>query len=412
MIGKGETPPQDAVRIEEMVNYFTYGYKKPEGNDPVAISTETGICPWNEAHRLVRIGIKAREIASEALPASNFVFLIDVSGSMYGPDRLGLVVSSMKLLINNLRDKDRVGIVTYCGSAKTVLESVPGSEKQKIRDALEQLEAGGSTAGGAGIQKAYDLARRSFIDGGNNRVILCTDGDFNGVFLTVLGYGMGNYKDGKLQTLAEKGNGNHAYIDDLQEANRVLVNEFGSTMHTVAKDVKLQIEFNPARVQTYRLIGYESRLLNKEDFNDDTKDAGEIGAGHCVTALYEVVPAGAAGNVPGSVDPLKYQSAAPVPSYAGPDSEMLTVKLRYKEPDGDVSKKMEVALVDSGGDRVSSDFRFASAVAMFGQLLRNSDFRGKATYDDVIALARRGLDDDPQGYRREFIRLVETVKNL
>ena len=316
MIGKGETPPQDAVRIEEMVNYFTYGYKKPEGNDPVAISTETGICPWNEAHRLVRIGIKAREIASEALPASNFVFLIDVSGSMYGPDRLGLVVSSMKLLINNLRDKDRVGIVTYCGSAKTVLESVPGSEKQKIRDALEQLEAGGSTAGGAGIQKAYDLARRSFIDGGNNRVILCTDGDFNvgvsseaelerliakerqsGVFLTVLGYGMGNYKDGKLQTLAEKGNGNHAYIDDLQEANRVLVNEFGSTMHTVAKDVKLQIEFNPARVQTYRLIGYESRLLNKEDFNDDTKDAGEIGAGHCVTALYEVVPAGAAGNV-------------------------------------------------------------------------------------------------------------------
>ena len=431
MIGRGETPPQDAVRIEEMVNYFTYGYKKPEGNDPVAISTETGICPWNEAHRLVRIGIKAREIASEALPASNFVFLIDVSGSMYGPDRLGLVVSSMKLLINNLRDKDRVGIVTYCGSAKTVLESVPGSEKQKIRDALEQLEAGGSTAGGAGIQKAYDLARRSFIDGGNNRVILCTDGDFNvgvsseaelerliakerqsGVFLTVLGYGLGNYKDGKLQTLAEKGNGNHAYIDDLQEANRVLVNEFGSTMHTVAKDVKLQIEFNPARVQTYRLIGYESRLLNKEDFNDDTKDAGEIGAGHCVTALYEVVPAGAAGNVPGSVDPLKYQSAAPVPSYAGPDSEMLTVKLRYKEPDGDVSKKMEVALVDSGGDRVSSDFRFASAVAMFGQLLRNSDFRGKATYDDVIALARRGLDDDPQGYRREFIRLVETVKNL
>lgn len=431
MIGKGEIPPQDAVRIEEMVNYFTYDYKKPAANDPVAISTETGVCPWNRSHRLVRIGIKAREIASEALPASNLVFLIDVSGSMYGPDRLGLVVSSMKLLVNNLREKDRVAIVTYCGRAETALGSVSGSEKQKIRDALERLEAGGSTAGGAGIQMAYDLARRNFIEGGNNRVILCTDGDFNvgvssdaeleqliakerrsGVFLTVLGYGMGNYKDSKLQTLAEKGNGNHAYIDDLQEANRVLVNEFGSTMHTVAKDVKLQIEFNPARVQTYRLIGYESRLLNKEDFNDDTKDAGEIGAGHCVTALYEVVPAGVAGHVPGSVDPLKYQSAAPVPSYTGPDSEMLTVKLRYKEPDGEVSKKMEVPLIDSGREQVSSDFRFASAVAMFGQLLRNSDFRGTATYDDVIAVARKGLDNDPQGYRREFIRLVETVKNL
>lgn len=430
MLNDGGLPPRDAVRIEELVNYFPYDYPQPRGGDPVSITTEAGVCPWNRAHRLVRIGIRAREIPSASLPSSNFVFLIDVSGSMYGPRRLGLVVSSLKLLVNNLREQDRVAIVTYSGTARIALPSTSGADRGKIREALESLTAGGSTAGGAGIRTAYAIARENFITGGNNRVILCTDGDFNvgvsssegleelivrerqsGVFLTVLGYGMGNYKDKKMQTLAEKGNGNHAYIDNLQEANRVLVGEFGSTMHTVAKDVKLQVEFNPAVVQTYRLVGYESRLLDKEDFNDDTKDAGEIGAGQCVTALYEVVPVGAKGNVPGSVDPLRYRipSACPVASRSG---EMLTVKLRYKAPDGETSRLTEATLTDRGRDDVSADFRFASAVAMFGQLLRDSDFRGDATFADVVSVARSGLGADSQGYRREFVRLAETAGGL
>ena len=309
-INKGELPPADAIRTEELINYFSYDYPQPTGNDPVKITTEVGACPWNVKHRLVRIGLKAKEIPTDKLPVSNLVFLIDVSGSMYGPQRLGLVQSSLKLLVNNLRDEDRVAIVVYSGSAGEKLPSTSGSDKQKIREAIDELTAGGSTAGGAGIKLAYKMAKQNFVKGGNNRIILCTDGDFNvgvssdegleklieqerksGVFLTVLGYGMGNYKDSKMQVLAEKGNGNHAYIDNLQEANRVLVNEFGATMHTVAKDVKLQIEFNPSQVQAYRLIGYESRLLKDEDFNNDAKDAGEMGAGHTVTAFYEVVPA-------------------------------------------------------------------------------------------------------------------------
>jgi len=430
MINAGTLPPADAVRTEEMVNYFTYRYAAPKNDAPVSLSVEAGVCPWNKAHRLVRIGLKAREIDSKKLPASNFVFLIDVSGSMSGPGRLGLVVASMKLLVDNLRAEDRVAIVTYSGTAQTLLPSTPGDRKQQIKEKLDGLEARGATAGGAGLRTAYAIARENFIREGNNRIILCSDGDFNvgpsdpqelermiarerqsGVFLTVLGYGMGNYKDRTMQTLAEKGNGNHAYIDNLQEANRVLVGEFGSTMHTVAKDVKLQIEFNPAQVQSYRLVGYESRLLRDEDFNDDTRDAGEIGAGHCVTAFYEIVPVGVQGNVPGSVDPLKYRLPAPLP--AGPASpETLTVKMRYKAPDGEVSRKIEQAFTDRGGDDVSPDFRFASAVVMFGQLLRDSDFKGTATYDDVIATARLGLGDDSQGYRREFIRLAETARGL
>jgi Ca-activated chloride channel family protein len=432
-INQGELPPSDAIRTEELVNYFSYDYVQPTGNDPVKISAETGKCPWNSEHRLVRIGLKAKEIASDNLPASNLVFLIDVSGSMHWSNRLGLVKSSLKLLVNNLREKDYVAIVVYAGTAGEVLPSTSGADKQKIREALDKLEAGGSTAGGAGIQLAYDIAAKNFIKDGNNRVILCTDGDFNvgvssneglenliekkrksGIFLTVLGYGMGNYKDDKMQVLAEKGNGNHAYIDNLQEANKVLVSEFGGTIYTVAKDVKLQIEFNPEQVQAYRLIGYESRLLNDKDFNDDTKDAGEMGAGHNVTAFYEIVPPSVKFSGAGSVDALKYQKNEKTEkkvSYTS-SKELLTIKLRYKEPDDDISKKIELAVVDDKSDNVSTDFKFASAVAMFGQLLIDSDYKGDATFDKVITLAKTALEPDEQGYRREFVRLVESAKGL
>ena len=430
-INKGKLPPVDAIRTEELVNYFSYDYPKPTGSDPVKITMEAGACPWNADHRLVRIGLKAREIPTDNLPASNLVFLIDVSGSMWGANRLDLVKSSLKLLVNNLRDKDKVAIVTYAGSAGVKLEATPGSDKQKIREAIDELTAGGSTAGGAGILLAYKIAKKNFISNGNNRIILCSDGDFNvgvssaegleqliekerksGVFLTVLGYGMGNYKDKKIQVLAEKGNGNHAYIDNLQEANRVLVGEFGATLHTVAKDVKLQVEFNPSQVQAYRLIGYESRLLKDEDFNNDAKDAGDMGAGHTVTAFYEVIPTGIKNEYVGKIDDLKYQKKEKVTVKPTGSNDLLTVKLRYKAPDKDVSKKMELPFVDNKGNNVSSDFRFASAVAMFGQLLRDSDFKGNASYDKVINLAKQGLNNDDKGYRREFIRLVEAAKGL
>lgn len=431
-INKGELPPTDAVRTEELVNYFSYDYPKPTGNDPVRITMEAGACPWNNAHRLVRIGLKAKEIPTDNLPASNLVFLIDVSGSMWGANRLDLVKSSLKLLVNNLRDKDKVAIVTYAGNAGVKLEATPGSDKQKIREAIDELTAGGSTAGGAGILLAYKIAKKNLIANGNNRIILCSDGDFNvgvssaegleqliekerksGVFLTVLGYGMGNYKDKKIQVLAEKGNGNHAYIDNLQEANRVLVGEFGATLHTVAKDVKLQVEFNPSQVQAYRLVGYESRLLKDEDFNNDAKDAGDMGAGHTVTAFYEVIPVGVKNDYVGKVDELKYQQPEKKITVKPTGSdELLTVKLRYKAPDKDVSKKMELPFVDNKGNKISSDFCFASAVAMFGQLLRDSDFKGNATYDKVIEIAKQGMNNDDKGYRREFIRLVEAAKGL
>ena len=430
-INSGTLPVADAVRTEELVNYFSYDYAKPTGTDPVKITMEAGVCPWNTAHRLVRIGLKAKEIPTDNLPESNLVFLIDVSGSMWGPTRLDLVKSSLKLLVNNLRDKDKVAIVVYAGNASVKLESTPGSDKQKIRDAIDELTSGGSTAGGAGIQLAYKVAKQNFLPKGNNRIILCSDGDFNvgvssvegleqliererksGVFLSVLGYGMGNYKDNKGQTLAEKGNGNHAYIDNLQEANRVLVGEFGATLHTVAKDVKLQVEFNPAQVQAYRLVGYESRLLKDEDFNNDAKDAGELGAGHTVTAFYEVIPVGVKNDYVGKVDDLKYQKKQKETVKPTGSNELLTVKLRYKAPDTDVSKKMELPFVDNKGNNVSSDFHFASAVAMFGQLLRNSDFKGDASYDKVIELAKQGLNNDDKGYRREFVRLVETAKGI
>jgi|AGTN01.2.fsa_nt_gi Uncharacterized protein containing a von Willebrand factor type A (vWA) domain len=433
MINQGQMPPKDAVRIEEMINYFSYNYPQPTDGHPVKIVTETTVCPWNKKHQLLRIGVKAKEIPSETLQASNFVFLIDVSGSMYSADKLPLVKSSMKLLVNNLRPEDHVAIVTYAGAAGEALPSTSGADKQKIIDALENLQAGGSTAGGAGIQLAYKIAEKNFVKSGNNRVILCTDGDFNvgvsstegleslieakrksGIFLTVLGYGMGNYKDNKLQTLAQKGNGNHAYIDNLQEANKVLVNEFGSTMYAVAKDVKIQVEFNPAFVNAYRLVGYESRLLNDEDFNDDFKDAGELGPGHTVTALYEIVPVGVEAPV-GKVDALKYQPSeneVSTPRFAN-TNELLTVKLRYKKPDEDTSRKLEIPVpANTVNANTSEDLNFAMSVAMFGQLLRDSDFKGDASYAKVVELARKGLGDDPNGYRREFIRLVEAVEQL
>lgn len=431
MINDGHLPDADAVRIEEMVNYFSYDYAQPKGSDPVKMTVDATSCPWMPQNQLVRIGVKAKEIPSENLPASNFVFLLDVSGSMNEADKLPLVKSSIKLLVNNLREKDRVAIVVYAGAAGVALESTQGSYKQKILEAVDNLSAGGSTAGGAGIQLAYQIAEKNFMKDGNNRIILCTDGDFNvgvssnsdlenlitnkrksGVFLTVLGYGMGNYKDAKLETLADKGNGNHAYIDNLQEANKVLVNEFGSTMYTVAKDVKIQVEFNPRFVSAYRLIGYENRLLNDEDFNDDTKDAGELGSGHTVTALYEVIPAGIK-NPYSDIDPLKYQTAKQRDVALNNSTELMTVKLRYKEPDGDASKKIEVpVMANSAKTANDSDLNFQMAVAMFGQLLRHSGYKGKSTYDDVLALANKGYGEDKNGYRHEFVRLVESVKQL
>jgi Ca-activated chloride channel family protein len=432
MINQGQKPEKDAVRIEQFINYFSYDYTSPTGKHPIHVMTETQACPWEKNNLLVRIGVKAKEVPSENIPASNFVFLIDVSGSMYSVNRLPLVKSSLKLLTNNLREKDRVSIVVYAGAAGEVLPSTSGADKQKIFEALDKLEAGGSTAGGTGIELAYKVAQNNFIKGGNNRIILCTDGDFNvgvssekgleslieekrktGIYLTVLGYGMGNYKDSKLQILSQKGNGNHAYIDNIQEANRVLVQEFGSTMYAVAKDVKMQVEFNPAYVNAYRLVGYESRLLNDEDFNDDTKDAGELGAGHTVTVLYEIIPAGVK-NPYNNIDKLKYQKHSSEISEQGlSNNEMMTVKLRYKPLDSESSVKTEIpVMTDDKNKAPSNDFMFASAVAMFGQLLRNSDFKGSATYADVIALARKGLGEDKQGYRHEFVRLAEAMKQL
>lgn len=431
-INQGQTPPADAVRVEELINYFSYNYPQPTDGQPVHIDLEAGKCPWNTSHRLVKIGLKAREIPTGKLPAANFVFLIDVSGSMRGPARLGLVKSSMKMLTDNLREIDRVAIVVYGSEARVVLESTPGTEKHKIKEAVESLEAGGFTAGEAGLRLAYKTAEENFIKGGNNRIILCSDGDFNfgvsdeagleqlvaanskkGIFLSVLGYGMGNYKDSKMQVMAEKGNGNQAYIDNIQEARKVLVSEFGSTLFTVAEDVKLQVEFNPAQVQAYRLVGYESRMLMDEDFNDDAKDAGDIGAGHTMTALYEVVPVGVEGNIPGTIDAPKYQPAPDTKPNPGSESdEMLTVKLRYKNPGETASRLMTKSLTDAGGDNVSEDFRFASAVAMFGQLLRDSDFKGDATCQQVVKLAKQGIGSDSEGYRREFVRLVESVQSL
>lgn len=432
-LNQGELPPAGAVRIEEMVNYFSYDYAQPTGDAPFAIYTEIAEAPWNRKHKLVMIGMQAKKIPVENLPASNLVFLIDVSGSMSSPNKLPLVKASLKMLVDQLRENDHVSIVVYAGAAGVVLQPTSGEEKIKIKDAIDKLESGGSTAGGEGIRLAYKLARENFAKEGNNRVILCTDGDFNigessddamerlieqerksGVFLTVLGYGMGNYKDNKMQKLADKGNGNHAYIDGISEARKVLVSEFGGTLFTIAKDVKLQIEFNPAKVQAYRLIGYENRLLAKEDFNDDTKDAGELGSGHTVTALYEVIPVGVKSSFLRDVDKLKYQQEPERLSRTTQTDEIMTVKFRYKAPDGDVSKLIEHPMRDQELklNATSANFRFAAAVAEFGMLLRNSAFVSEASFDQVIELARKARGNDEEGYRAEFIRLVENAGAL
>jgi Ca-activated chloride channel family protein len=430
-INNGQLPPADAVRIEEMINYFNYSLAGPTNNEPVAIHTELSSAPWNPKHRLLRIGLKAKTIATEKLPASNLVFLIDVSGSMNSANKLPLVKSSLKMLVDQLRQQDKVALVVYAGAAGVVLPSTAGDKKETINNAIDNLEAGGSTAGGAGIKLAYQIAAENLMKDGNNRIVLATDGDFNvgassdddmekliekkresGIFLSVLGYGMGNYKDSKMEILADKGNGNYAYIDNITEARKTLVNEFGGTLFTVAKDVKLQIEFNPAKVQAYRLLGYENRMLNKEDFNNDKKDAGDMGSGHTVTAFYEIVPAGIKDDYMVSVDALKYQKNEEKPVATSGSSEMMTIKFRYKEPVSSKSKLSQVAIMDIPKDFnfTTDDFKFASAVAEFGMLLRDSKFKQHSSYKHAIATARAGKGSDTEGYRSEFIRLAESAK--
>jgi Ca-activated chloride channel family protein len=427
----GQRPPRDAVRIEELINYFSYDYPDPRGADPFSVTTEVAACPWNAKNRLLLVGLQARRMKTADLPPSNLVFLIDVSGSMEMPNKLPLVKDSLGLLVNQLRAQDRVAIVVYAGNAGLVLPSTPGSNKGAILSAIQALEAGGSTAGGSGIKLAYGIAKENFIDGGNNRVILATDGDFNvgassdgeleqlieqkrkdRIFLTVLGFGMGNLKDSKMELLADKGNGNYAYIDDLSEARKTLVHEMGGTLFTVAKDVKLQIEFNPAKVLAYRLIGYENRLLRKEDFHDDTKDAGELGAGHSVTALYELVPPDG-DQALAQVDPLKYQTTAVAPA-AKSSPELLTLKLRYKAPDSDTSKLMTETVADQTGPfaTATDNLRFAASVAELGMLLRNSPHKGTASFGQVREIAQKALGRDFEGYRHDFLSMISMAERV
>jgi Ca-activated chloride channel family protein len=425
-INSSQFPYKDAVRIEEMINYFSYDYPLPKDNHPFSICTEISTCPWNDAHRLIHIGLQGKKLEPKKLPPSNLVFLLDVSGSMSPPNKLPLLQQAFKLLIKELGAKDRVSIVVYAGAAGLVLPSTEALNKDAIIGAIDRLHAGGSTAGGAGIKLAYKVAEGNYIQEGNNRIILATDGDFNvgvsstselvrmiedyrkkGIFLTILGFGMGNYKDGRMEQLADKGNGNYYYIDNLMEAKKVFVNDMRGTLFTIAKDVKLQIEFNPAKVKAYRLIGYENRLLKKEDFADDTKDAGELGAGHTVTALYEIIPYGSKEEILG-VDDLKYQDNRISPQ-AFRSKEIMTLKLRYKKPDGNKSRLIVHPLKDKNISlaRTSDNFKFSAAVAAFGMLLRDSEFKGDATYKSVIDLARNGKGTDVFGYRSEFIQLVK-----
>lgn len=425
---QGQLPPKDAVRIEELVNYFRFAYPGPQGDEPFAVTTEVAACPWSPRHRLVQIGLQARHVPQDKVPPRNLVFLIDVSGSMATPDKLPLVKSTLGLLVEQLTEQDRVSLVVYAGAAGMVLPPTSGEQKSEIREAIERLEAGGSTAGGAGIQLAYDAASEAFIEGGVNRVILATDGDFNvgitsrgdldrliekkresGVFLSVLGFGTGNLKDSTMEALADKGDGNYSHIDSLREARKVLVQESGGTLVTVAKDVKIQVEFNPRTVAAYRLVGYENRVLRDTDFNDDRKDAGDVGAGHSVTALYEVVPAGQAIDLPG-VDRLRYQEERR-PAAAAGAGELMTVKLRYKEPQGGASRLFS-SLVKGEAREASPNLRFAASVAAFGMLLRDSEHKGGATYAQVLELAREGGVEDPHGHRAEFVTLVETAERL
>ncbi len=424
-INSGQQIPADAVRIEEMLNYFSYDYPEPENGDPFSVTTEYSDCPWNEDNRLLLIGLQAKEIDFSRRPPSNLVFLLDISGSMYSDDKLPLVQKSFTMLAENLTQKDRVSIVTYAGYESVVLDGVSGDQTARIAASLDDLEAGGSTAGAAGIEKAYELARKNYISGGNNRVILATDGDLNvgissegeltrliqekkkdGVHLSVIGVGTGNLKDNKMEALADNGDGNYNYIDSIFEAKKVLVDEMGGTLVTVAKDVKIQVEFNPRYVSGYRLIGYENRLLNQEDFNDDKVDAGEIGSGHCVTALYEIIPAQSEGT---SDSQLKYQAPADVSD----STELLTVSLRYKAPNGNKSTLLTYP-VESGSytRELSENLSFAAAVAEFGMVLRNSEYKGNATYDTVLALAEPCIHAHTDDYKKEFLQLAEKAKQL
>ncbi len=427
-INNGQTVPTDAVKIEEMINYFNYNYVQPADEHPFSIQTELAASPWDNQTKIVKIGLQGENIATDKIPASNLVFLIDVSGSMGDSNKLPLLKSAFKLLVKQLRNKDKVSIVVYAGAAGIVLKPTSGDDKNKILEALNNLEAGGSTAGGEGIELAFKIAQNNFIKNGNNRVILATDGDFNvgassdkamedliiekrktGVFLTVLGFGMGNYKDSKLETLADKGNGNHAYIDTMQEAKRVLGTEFGGTLYTIAKDVKIQVEFNPKKVQAYRLIGYENRMLEDEDFKNDKKDAGELGSNHSVTALYEIIPVGVKSEYLKNIDALKYTNTKQNNDF---NDELLTVKFRYKKP----SKKTSIEMVhivednDSTFENASTDFKFAVSVALFGMKLRNSKFAKKMNYNDIAEIANQSKGNDKNGYRSEFIRLVKLVE--
>ena len=430
---RGSLPPRDAVRIEEMINYFDYAYAPPAGETPFATHLEMSVCPWKPEHKLVRIGLKGKVIENEQRPSCNLVFLLDVSGSMNTPNKLPLVKKAMTALVKNLDERDRIAIVVYAGASGLVLDSTSCEDPQVIVEALDRLKAGGGTNGGAGIDLAYKTAMANFIQDGVNRVILCTDGDFNigttqtgdlvkmieeraekGVFLSVLGFGMGNYKDGQLEQLADKGNGNYGYIDTFSEARKILVEQLTGTLITIAKDVKIQVEFNPLQVAEYRLVGYENRMLNKEDFNDDTKDAGEIGAGHTVTALYELVPAGQKVSESPGVDPLKYQQLVHEAVLRQPSAEVLTVKLRYKQPDGDTSTKVEFVLdeTDQHWNQADPDFQFVSAVAGFGMLLRDSEHKGGTTFDLILELAQSGQGEDRFGYRRAFQELVRNARAL
>lgn len=419
-LNQGRLPPKEAVRIEEMINYFTYAYPPPSKDVPFSVNLEAVACPWNPEHQLVRIGLQGKTIASDARPVSNLVFLVDVSGSMQDPNKLPLVKAGLKLLVDQLTENDRVAIVVYAGAAGMVLDSTTGDKKREILAALENLQAGGSTNGGEGIQLAYRVAADHLVPKGVNRVILCSDGDFNvgvtdrnslvslveqqakgGVFLTMLGFGSGNFKDATMEQLADKGNGNYAYIDTLNEAKKVFVDQIQGTLMTIAKDVKIQVDFNPAKVASFRLIGYENRILAHQDFDNDQKDAGEIGAGHTVTALYELVPA---------------VSDVPVGRATGEPAgdKLLTVRLRYKQPDAAESQLLEFSAMDRGlaFSQASPDCAWAAAVAAFGMILRDSPYKGNATLPAVLEIAQTAKGDDKAGYRTEFLELVRSAQRL
>jgi len=411
-LNNGQKPPKDAVRIEEMINYFDYNYPQPKGEHPFSITTEASDCPWNKEAKLLHIGLQGKRIDMDNAPYNNLVFLMDVSGSMNSANKLPLVKSSLKLLIQNMRDEDRIAIVVYAGAAGMVLPSTKGSDRNKIMAALGNLEAGGSTAGGAGIKLAYKIAKENYLEDGNNRIILTTDGDFNvgvssdgdleklivekrndNIFLSVLGFGTGNYKDSKMETLADKGNGNYAYIDNIKEAKKTLGKEMGATLYTIAKDVKIQMEFNPKYVKSYRLVGYENRLLNNADFANDKKDAGELGAGHTVTALYEII----------FVNNTKKSN-----------QDMMTVNLRYKKPKGTVSTLLSHPVKNNivSLNKASDNFRFSASVAGFGMLLRDSKFKNNLSYQDVIDLGEGAKGTDKEGYRSEYISMVRNVNSM